>query len=106
VQTVVSEIDAESPLLKDLYALLGKHELALIDDALGGTRAVAWGLAVTLTNEAPELRPGTMAVQDKIVADLIGVLMTPPEPLEAIAQLIARAENQDVTEVIRELTPN
>jgi hypothetical protein len=41
VQTVLGEIDAQSTLLADLYTILGKHEMALFDDGLGGSRTVA-----------------------------------------------------------------
>ena len=105
VQTVLSEIDAVSPLLADLYVVLGKHEMALIDDGLGGSRMVAWTLATTLAGQAPAQQALTIAAQDTLVARLIPILFTPPEPLEDVAQIIARQENQDIAQVIADLLP-
>jgi len=39
------------------------------------------------------------------VAGLIPVLFTPPEPLEAVAQITAQQENQDIAQVIAGLLP-
>jgi hypothetical protein len=105
VQTVLSEIDAVSPVLADLYLVLGKHEMALIDDGLGGSRTVAWTLATTLAGQPPGLQTATIAAQDAIVAQLTPILLTPPEPLEAIAQIVAGGENQNVAQVIADLVP-
>lgn len=103
VQTVLGEIDAESPVLADLYAVLGKHEMALIDDGLGGSRDVAWNLANTLAGQVPAQQELTVAAQDTLVAGVIPVLFTPPVPLDTIVQLIAKQENQDAGAVIAEL---
>ena len=105
VQTVLSEIDAVSPVLADLYLVLGKHEMALIDDGLGGSRTVAWTLANMLAGQAPAQQAPTIAAQDALVAGLIPVLFTPPEPLEAVAQITAQQENQDIAQVIAGLLP-
>jgi hypothetical protein len=105
VQTVLSEIDAVSPLLADLYTVLGKHEMALIDDGLGGTRTVAWTLANTLAIQQPPQQALTIAGQDTLVAGLILNLFTPPEPLESVAQIVAREENPNIAQVIARLTP-
>jgi hypothetical protein len=105
VQTVLSEIDAVSPVLADLYTVLGKHEMALIDDGLGGSRMVAWTLANTLATQSPAQQALTIAGQDALVAGLIGTLFTPPEPLESVAQLVARQENPDIAQVTAKLVP-
>ncbi len=105
VQTVLSEIDAVSPVLADLYLVLGKHEMALIDDGLGGSRTVAWTLANMLAGQAPAQQAPTIAAQDALVAGLIPDLFTPPEPLEAVAQITAQQENQDIAQVIAGLLP-
>jgi len=105
VQTVLAEIDAVSPLLADLYLVLGKHEMALIDDGLGGSRTVAWALATTLAGQPPGQQALTIAAQDALVAGLIPKLFTPPEPLEAVAQIVARQENPNIAQVIAELLP-
>ena len=105
VQTVLSEINAVSPLLADLYLVLGKHEMALIDDGIGGSREVAWTLATTLACQTPAQQALTIAAQDALVAGGISNLFTPPEPLEAVAQIIAQQENQNIAQVIAELPP-
>jgi hypothetical protein len=105
VQTVLAEIDAVSPLLADLYQVLGKHEMALIDDGLGGSRTVAWTLAMTLAAEPPAQQAPTVSAQDALVARLIPVLFTPPEPLESVAQIVARQENPNTSQVIADLMP-
>jgi hypothetical protein len=105
VQAVLSEIDAVSPLLADLYLVLGKHEMALIDVGLGGSRTVAWTLATALVGQPPAQQALTIAAQNALVAGLIPVLFTPPEPLEAVAQITARQENQSIAQVIADLVP-
>lgn len=105
VQTVLSEIDAVSPLLADLYSVLGKHEMALVDDGLGGSRMVAWTLATTLAGQTPAQQALTVAAQDGLVAGLIPTLFTPPEPLDSVAQIIARRENPNTSLVISDLLP-
>jgi hypothetical protein len=105
VQTVLGEVDAVSPVLADLYSVLGKHEMALIDDGLGGTRMVAWTLANTLAAQEPDAQAVTIAAQDTLVAGLIQTLLTPPEPLEGVAQIVARQENPNASQVIADMAP-
>ena len=105
VQTVLAEIDAVSPVLADLYQVLGKHEMALIDNGLGTSRIAAWTFATTLAGKPPAQQALTIAAQDALVAGLIPILFTPPEPLEAVAQVVARQENQNITQVIAGLLP-
>jgi hypothetical protein len=105
VQTVLAEIGAVSPLLADLYMVLGKHEMVLIDDGLGGSRTVAWTLATTLAGQPPAQQALTIEAQDALVSGLIPILFTPPEPLEAVAQIVARQENPNIAQVIAELLP-
>lgn len=105
VQAVLDEIDAVSPLLADLYQLLGKNELALIDDSLGGSREVAWTLATALAGQPPAQQALTIAAQDALVAALIATLLAPPEPLEGVAQIVAREENSDISQVVAHLQP-
>jgi hypothetical protein len=105
VQTVLAEINAVSPLLADLYLVLGKHEMALIDDGLGGSRVVAWTLASSLAGQPSAQQALTIAAQDALVAGLIASLFTPPEPLEAVAQIVARQENPNIAQVIADLLP-
>src|ERR1022692_1201098 len=105
VQTVLAEINAVSPLLADLYLVLGKHEMALIDDGLGGSRVVAWTLASSLAGQPSAQQALTIAAQDALVAGLIASLFTPPEPLEAVAQIVPGQENPNIAQVIADLLP-
>jgi len=105
VQSVLAEVDAVSPLLADLYLVLGKQEMALIDDGLGGSRMAAWTLATTLAGQPPAQQALTIAAQDALVAGLIPVLLNPPDPLEDVAQIVARQENQNIAQVIADLLP-
>jgi hypothetical protein len=105
VQSVLAEVDTVSPLLADLYQVLGKHEMALIDDGIGGSRAGAWTLANALALQGPDQQALTIAAQDGVVAALIPTLFTPPEPLESVAQIVAREENPDVSQVVGDLKP-
>jgi hypothetical protein len=105
VQAVLAEIGAVSPVLADLYGVLGKHEMALVDDGIGGSRTVAWTLALKLASDPPNLEGPTISIQDSLVARLIPTLLTPPEPLESVAQIIARQENTNISQVIADLLP-
>src|ERR1022692_2438843 len=116
VQTVLAEINAVSPLLADLSLVLGKHEMALIDDGLGGSRVVAWTLASSLAGQPSAQQALTIAAQDALVArpapgraargaGLTPPFFPPPEPLEAVAQIVARQENPNIAQVIADLLP-
>lgn len=105
VQIVLSDVDAVSPVLADLYKVLGKHEMAMVDDALGGTRTVAWTLATALAGQPTTMQTLTITGQDAVVAALIASLLSPPEPLGAVARIVAQQENQDVAQVVAGLQP-
>jgi hypothetical protein len=47
----------------------------------------------------------TIAGQDALVAGLILTLFTPPEPLESVAQIVARQENPNTAQVVASLMP-
>jgi hypothetical protein len=105
VQTVLAEVDSASPLLADLYQVLGKHEMAMIDVGIGGSRTAAWTLANALAVQVPAQQSLTIAAQDGVVAALIPTLFTPSEPLESVAQIVAREENPNISQVIGDLNP-
>jgi hypothetical protein len=66
---------------------------------------VAWTLASALAVQPPAQQALTIDAQDTLVAGLVGTLFAPPEPLESIAQIVARQENPNVAQVVASLRP-
>lgn len=102
VTTVVMEIDSLSPVLAEIYAVLMKHELDLIADALVVVRDGAWDFANVLAREPAILRPSTMMLHDLEVAK-IGSLILHPPLFAGIVEIIASQESRDIVKNIETL---
>ena len=105
VQTVVTEIDSLSPVLAEVFAVLGKYEIDLINVGLNFTRALSWDFVTELTQAPQSNWPALISAQDAKVAVIGETIMTPPTWIQDIINVIAALENRDVTTIINTLNP-
>lgn len=103
VSGVVDEIDALSPVLAEIYDVLMKNEIDLIDDALIVFRDSAWHFAEVLAALLPPFRPPTIMIRDVEVAKLGTLIFYPPPLLAAIVLGIAAQESRDIVHNIEVL---
>ncbi|MDB5072830.1 MAG: hypothetical protein JWM87_3941 [Candidatus Eremiobacteraeota bacterium] len=103
VKNVLDEIDEISPVLADIYDVLQKDEINLIDDGLIVARDRAWDFARLLAGEPSFLDSPTIGIRDLATAVLGALLLNPPPPFASIVNAIAARENPDVAHDIDEL---
>jgi len=103
VSGVVGEIDSLSPVLSEIYDVLMRNEIDLIDDGLIVFRDEAWRFAEVLAAELPPLRPPTIMLRDLEVAKFGTLIFYPPPLLAAIAAAIGARESRDVVRNIEVL---
>ncbi|HEX8154092.1 MAG TPA: DUF5995 family protein [Thermoanaerobaculia bacterium] len=103
VKTVLDEIDSLSPVLADLYDLLMKYEIDLIDDGLKVTRDSAWRFATILAEVPSILRQPTISLHDLEAAKLGMLILHPPSILANVVEVIAARESRDVVRNIQVL---
>lgn len=103
VMTVVAEIDALSPVLEEIEAVLGKYEIDLIDAALDFTRVMAWDFVVDLESSPSSEWPELIAAQDASAAGVGNFVLNPPSWIADVIAIIAKQENRDVDTIINTL---
>jgi hypothetical protein len=103
VSTVVDEIDDLSPVLSDIYDVLMRDEIDLIDDGLKIFRDAAWHFAEVLAAELPPLHPPTIMLRDLEVAKFGTLIFYPPPLLATIVAVIASRESRDIVHNIEVL---
>lgn len=103
VKAVLSEIDAISPVLADLYDIFRKDEIDVIDDGLVVFRDDAWRFATLLALTPGLLDPLTITGRDLEVAAFGSLILSPPRVLAGLADAIAARESRDVVHNIRVL---
>ena len=102
-KAVLSEIDAISPVLADLYDILQKDEIDLIDDTLVLFRDGAWDFATVLSLTPGLLDPAAIGARDLEVAAFSGAIRNPPKLLGSLIAGIAAREDRDVVHDIQVL---
>jgi len=103
VNGVVEDINELSPVLADLYAVLMKNEIHLINEALKAYRDSAWRFASELARQPSFLHPGTIWTRDLKVAAQGALIYNAPEPIGAIVSAIAARESRDIVKNIKVL---
>jgi hypothetical protein len=96
VKAVLHEIGQISPILADIYDVLRKAEIQLIDEAIVVLRDRAWNFASILASEPRFLDTPTIGIRDLAIAAFGTLLLHPPQPFAAIVNGIAARESQDV----------
>ena len=99
VHTVLDEIGAISPVLKDLDDLFAQDEITLIDDGLVWFRTSAWDFAVKLAS-AGWFDPALITLRDYAIAHLGAIMLHPPAIFAGLVSAIAAKESRDVTKNI------
>ena len=90
-------------MLKEVYEVLGQHELTTIDDGLMITRDNAWAFVNSLSEESSLLRPELVTKRDAEAASIGRFLLNPTIPFSWITNLIATKEVRDVGRILDEL---
>ncbi len=103
VSGIIADIDELSPALADVYAVLMKNEIFLIDQAVTDFRDDAWRFATVLALEPGFLRPITIRVRDVTVAGQGALVYDPPGLVGLIQAAIATRESRDIVGNIRVL---
>jgi len=103
VASVLEEIDEISPVLADIYDLLRKDEIHVIDDALVVFRDRAWNFACVLSAEPAFLDSPVIGIRDLATAASGSLILNPPPALAAIVNGIIARESTDVVRNIDEL---
>ncbi len=103
VKAVLSEIDDISPVLADLYDLLQRDEIDLIDDGLVVFRDGAWSFATLLALTPGPLDPLAITARDLEVAGFGSLMLNPPRVLAGLVGAIAARESRDVVRNVRVL---
>jgi Family of unknown function (DUF5995) len=103
VESVLEEIDEISPVLADIYDVLRKDEIHVIDDGLVGFRDSAWRFACVLSAEPGFLDTPTIGMRDVATAAFGALILNPPPALAAVVNGIIARESTDVVRNIDEL---
>ena len=106
VNGVLDDINELSPALADLYAVLRRNEIFLINEAVQTLRDSAWRFAVILALEPGIARPGTIWARDRQVAGQGRLIYDPPGVVGLIGSIVsatAARENRDIVNNIQVL---
>jgi hypothetical protein len=103
IASVLEEIDEISPVLADIYDVLQKDEIHIIEDGLIAFRDGAWRFASVLSAEPGFLDSPTIGVRDLATAAFGSLILNPPPALAAIANGIIARESADVVRNIDEI---
>jgi hypothetical protein len=103
VSGVLDEIDELSPVLAEIYDVLQKNEIDLIDDGLKIFRDSAWSFAELLAFEPDFMHPATIMVHDLEVAQFGTLILHPPPFIASIIAAIAAKESRDIVHNIQVL---
>jgi hypothetical protein len=96
VTGVVEDINDLSPVLADLYAVLKKDQINLINDTVQGYRDSAWRFATILAATPGFADPAAIVVRDLQIAQQGALTYKPPLPISAFVSAIAARESRDI----------
>jgi hypothetical protein len=96
VTGVVEDINDLSPVLADLYAVLKKDQINLINDTVQGYRDSAWRFATILAATPGFADPAAIVVRDLQIAQQGALTYNPPLPISAFVSAIAARESRDI----------
>ena len=100
---VVESINELSPVLADLYAVLKKDQINLINDTVKGYRDSAWRFATVLAATPGFADPAAIVVRDLQIAQQGALIYKPPVPISAFVSAIAARESRDIVTNIQAL---
>jgi len=103
VTGTVDDINELSPVLAELYAVLKKDEINLINDTVQVYRDSAWRFATILAATPGFADPAAIVVRDLQVAQQGALFYKPPLPISAFISAIAARESRDTIYNLRAL---
>ena len=103
VTGVVEDINELSPVLAELYAVLKKDQINLINDTVQGYRDSAWRFATILAATPGFADPAAIVVRDLQIAQQGALIYKPPLPISAFVSAIAARESRDIVSNLQAL---
>ena len=103
IRGLVEDINELSPVLADLYTVLKKDQINLINDTVEGYRDSAWRFATVLAATPGFADPAAIVVRDLQIAQQGALIYKPPVPISAFVSAIAAQESRDIVTNIRAL---
>ena len=106
INGVVEDINEISPALADVYAVLAKHEIFVINQVVKTSRDSAWGFATLLALQPGFTRPVSIWLRDRKVSIQTDLIYDPPGLvglIETMVRAVAARESRDVVKNIRVL---
>lgn len=100
---VVEDINELSPVLAELYAVLKKDEINLINNTVQGYRDSAWRFANILAATPGFADPAAIVVRDLQIAQQGALIYKPPLPMSAFVSAIAARESRDIVSNLQAL---
>jgi Family of unknown function (DUF5995) len=106
INGVVDDINEISPALADVYAVLTRHEVFLINQVVRASRDSAWRFAARLAVQPGFTRPLSIRLRDRKVASQTELIYDPPQLVglvETLVRAVAARESRDVVKNIQVL---
>lgn len=103
VNGIVDDINELSPGLADVYTVLRKNEIFVINEAVRGLRDSAWRFGSLLAAESGFARPATIWVRDRQVAAQAILSYDPPPIVSTLLASVGARESRDVVANLRVL---
>ncbi len=100
---VVEDINELSPVLAELYAVLKKDQINLINGTVQGYRDSAWRFATILAATPGFADPAAIVVRDLQIAKQGALIFKPPLPISAFVSAIAARESRDIVSNLQAL---
>jgi hypothetical protein len=100
---LVEDINELSPVLAELYAVLKKDQITLINDTVQGYRDSAWRFATILAITPGFADPAAIVVRDLQIAQQGALIYKPPLPISAFVSAIAARESRDIVSNLQAL---
>jgi Family of unknown function (DUF5995) len=103
VSGIVEDINELSPALADVYAVLQKHQIFVINEAIRGLRDSAWRFGSLLAAEPGFARPATIWVRDRQIASQAKLVYDPPPFVATLLASVGERESRDIVENLKVL---
>jgi hypothetical protein len=103
ISGVVEDINELSPALADVYAVLQKHQIFVINEAVRNLRDSAWRFGSLLAAEPAFARPPTIFARDRQVARQEELIYEPPSLTGLIASLLRTVGERESRDIVKNL---
>jgi hypothetical protein len=103
ISGVVEDINELSPALADVYAVLQRHQIFVINEAVRNLRDSAWRFGAFLAAEPAFARPPTIWARDRQVASQEELIYDPPSLTGLIASLLRTVGDRESRDIVKNL---